>query len=76
MDKCPDFGVNSPLGSLGGSDSKEFACNVGDAGLITGSGSPLEKGLATYSSILAWRIPWTEGSGGLQSVGLPRVRHD
>ena len=37
---------------------------------------PLEKGMATHSSILAWRIPWTEEPGGLQSRGLQRVRHD
>ena len=37
---------------------------------------PLEEGLATHFSILAWRIPWTEESGGLQSVGLQRVGHD
>ena len=37
---------------------------------------PLEKAMATHSSILAWRIPWTEEPGGLQSMGLPRVRHD
>ena len=37
---------------------------------------PLEKGMATYSSIFAWRIPWTEKPGGLQSMGLQRVRHD
>ena len=37
---------------------------------------PLEKGKATHSSILAWRIPWTEGPGGLQSTGSQRVRHD
>ena len=36
----------------------------------------LEKGMATHSSILAWRIPWTEESGGLQSMGCQRVRHD
>ena len=35
---------------------------------------PLEEGMATYTSILAWRIPWTEESGGLQSIGLQRVR--
>ena len=35
---------------------------------------PLEAGMATHSSILAWRIPWTEEPGGLQSVGSPRVR--
>ena len=37
---------------------------------------PLEKGTATHSSILAWRIPWTEEPGGLQSMGLPRVGHN
>ena len=36
----------------------------------------LEEKMATYSSILAWRIPWTEDPGGLWSMGLPRVRHD
>ena len=37
---------------------------------------PLEKGMATHSSILAWRIPWTEEPGELQSIGLQRVEHD
>ena len=37
---------------------------------------PLEKGIATHSSILAWRIPWTEEPGRLQSMGLQRVGHD
>ena len=37
---------------------------------------PLEKGMAPYSGILAWRIPWTEERGGLQSMGLHRVGHD
>ena len=37
---------------------------------------PLEQGMATHSSILAWRIPWTEESGGLLSVGLQRVGQD
>ena len=37
---------------------------------------PLEKGMATHSSILAWRIPWTEEPGMLQSLGSQRVRHD
>ena len=36
----------------------------------------LQDGMATHSSILAWRIPWTEEPGGLQSLGLQRVRHD
>ena len=37
---------------------------------------PLEKKMATHSSILAWRIPWTEEPGGLWSMGLQRVGHD
>ena len=37
---------------------------------------PLEEGMATYSSILAWEIPWTEEPGGLQSMGSQRVRHN
>ena len=37
---------------------------------------PLEEGKATYSGILAWRTPWTEEPGGLQSIGSQRVRHD
>ena len=37
---------------------------------------PLEKGMATHSTILAWRIPWTEEPGGLQPTRLQRVRHD
>ena len=41
-----------------------------------GQEDPLEKGMATHSSILAWRIPQTEEPGGLQSMGLQRVRHD
>ena len=38
--------------------------------------NPLEEGIATHSSILAWRIPWTEDPGGLWSMGSQRVRHD
>ena len=41
-----------------------------------GRWDPLKKGMATHSSILAWRIPWTEKPGGVQSVGSQRVRHD
>ena len=41
-----------------------------------GQEDPLEKGMATYSSMLAWRIPWTEEPGGLQSTGSQRVRYD
>ena len=41
-----------------------------------GQEDPLEKGMATHSSVLAWRIPWTEEPGGLSSTGSQRVRHD
>ena len=60
------------MGLYCGSDSKESACNVGDLG----QEGPLEKELATPSSILAWRIPWTEEPGRLQSMELQRVGHD
>ena len=41
-----------------------------------GQEDPLEKGMATHSSILAWKTQWTEEPGGLQSTGSQRVRHD
>ena len=41
-----------------------------------GQEDPLAKGMSTHSSILAWRIPWTEEPGGLQSTGSQKVRHD
>ena len=41
-----------------------------------GREDPLEEGTATHSSTLAWRIPWTEEPGGLQSIGSQRIRHD
>ena len=43
---------------------------------VLGQEDPLEEGMETHSSILAWRIPWTEEPGGLQSKGLQRVRYD
>ena len=49
--------------------------NAGDEGLIPGSGRPLEKEMATHSSILTWGIPWTEEPGGYQSMALQRVAH-
>ena len=60
----------------GGSDSKASAYNVGDLGLIPGLGRSLEKEMATHSSILAWKIPWTEEPGWLLSMGWQRVGHD
>ena len=41
-----------------------------------GQENPLEEGMATHSSILAWRLPWTEEPGGLQPTGSHRVRHE
>ena len=46
------------------------AGDVRDSGLISGAGRSLEECMATHSTILAWRIPWTEEPGGLQSMGL------
>ena len=45
------------------------AGDVRDVGLVPGSEDPLEREITTFSSILAWRIPWTEESGGLHSMG-------
>ena len=60
----------------GGSEVKVSACNVETWVQSLGWEDPLEKEMATHSSILAWRIPWTEEPGGLQSTGLQRVGHD
>ena len=59
-----------------GSDGKESACSAGDPGLNPGSGRSPEEEMATHSSFLPWRIPWTEKSGGIQSVGSQRVGHN
>ena len=56
-------------GFPGGSVSKESACIAGDPDSILEWENPLEKEMATYSSILAWKIPWTDKPGGLQSMG-------
>ena len=53
---------------------KESDCNAGDSELIPGLGRSPKKEMATHSSILAWRIPWTEEPGGLQSMGSQRVQ--
>ena len=64
------------MGFPGGSVVKASASNAGDPGSIPGQEDPLEKEMAPHSSILAWRIPWTEGPGGLQSMRSQRVGHD
>ena len=56
---------------------KNPPANAGDTrdmGSVPGSGDPLEEEMATPSSILTWRIPWTEKPGGLQSIGSQRIR--
>ena len=52
------------------------AGDIRDKSLIPGLGRSLEEGMATHSSILDWRIPWTEEPGRLQFIGSQRVRHD
>ena len=76
---CPGEGLGYPLqysrASLVAQMVKDLpAC--GRLGLIPGLEDPLEEGMATHSSILAWRIPWTEEPGGLESTELQRVGHD
>ena len=52
------------------------AGGIRDAGSTLGLEDPLEEGVATHSSVLAWRISWTEEPGGLQSMGSQGIRHD
>ena len=59
-----------------GSAGKESACSAEDTADSPGWEGPLEEEMATHSSILSWRIPQTEGPGGLQSMGSQRVRHN
>ena len=61
---------------LGGSDSKASAYNLGDWVQSLGREDLLEKGMATHSSILAWKIPWTDEPGWPQFMGSQRVEHD
>ena len=56
--------------------SKESACSAGSQAQSLGWEDPLEKEMATHSSILVWKISWTEDHGGLQSMGSQRVRHN
>ena len=63
----PERTINQGL--PGGSDGEESACNAGDPVRSLCQEESLESRTATHSSILAWRIPWTEEPGGLQSMG-------
>ena len=62
------------MGFPGGSDGKESACNARDPGWIPPSGPEdlLEKGTVAHPSVLAWRIRWTEKSGGLLTMGVTK----
>ena len=63
----------------GGSAARNLSASTQDAETLVqslGQEDPLEKNMATYSRIPAWRIPWTEEPGGLQSMGSQRVRHN
>ena len=71
-----DWTIYSFIGFPDGSDGKQSACHAGDQVQSLGWEDPLEKGMATHSSILAWRNPWTEAPCRLESVGLQRVGHD
>ena len=64
------------MGFRGGSDGKESTCNVGPWDRSLGWEDPLEEGMATHSSILAWRIPMDTGAWGVQSMGSQRVRYN
>ena len=67
----------SAIGFPGGSDGKVSAYNAGETRVRSlGQEDPLEKAMATHSSTLAWKIPWTEEPGRLQSTGSQRVGHD
>ena len=70
--------IQSPalMGSPGSSDGKELACNAEDLGLIRGLGQSPGEGNGNPSSILAWKIPWIEEPGGLQSMGSQRIEYD
>ena len=58
------------------SKKRKSACNAGYLVQSLGQEDPLEKEMATHCSTLAWKIPWTEEPGRLQSMGSRRVRHD
>ena len=62
--------------SMVGQTVKESACNEGGLSQYMGQEDSLEKGMATHSSILGWRIPWTEESGQLQSMWSQRIGSD
>ena len=74
--KIMQYILYAQTGFLGGSDGKESICNAGGLVRLLGQEDPLKKGMATHSSIIVWRTPWTGEPGWLQSMGSQRVRHD
>ena len=66
----------SVTGSSGGSSSKETACNAEDLDSVPGWGRSPTEGMATHSSVLTWKIPWTEEPVGYSTWGLQRVEHN
>ena len=76
-DFCPTWVLCSiyMMSFPGGSEGKESACNAADSQSLDWE-DPLEEEIATHSSILVWKIRWTEDPGGLQSIGSQRVGHD
>ena len=68
--------VSNRGGFPGGSVVRNLPASAGDLGSILSWEDPLEKEMTVHSSILAWEISWTEEPGGLQSMGLQRVRRD
>ena len=78
--ECPNPKVSDLQGlcalTQGGSMVKNPSANAGDIDSNPRWGDPLGEKMAMHSSILAWKILWTEEPGGLQSIGLQRVRHN
>ena len=66
--------VKDPAANTGYIQDMQVTCKTQVQFL--GQEDPLEEGTATHSSILVWRIPWTEDPGGLWSMGLQRIEHD
>ena len=73
---CLCSGLKAFMGFPGGSVVKNPPAMQETWVGFLGLEDPLEEGMATHSGILAWRIPWTEEPGRLQSMGLHKVRHD
>ena len=75
---CVGWGSSAQKGFPGGSASEESMCTAAQETPVRSLGreDPLEKEMESYSSILAWRIPWTEEPGRLQSMGSQKVGHN